>query len=327
MSFFKKLVDTFTSNESKYNTARSQYIANSLNSIAELDLTDFPKGGKSRPIIISNISPLHLLSNNTSLDLIKTIELFYLYALGHTNENVREWYEIHLSRIFDLIKDKDNSFEIQKNEFINISKQTAKYIDKINSDNEINIYDASVVVSHDSDFSENGKYNSLFKAFYLFQGFSLLVGLPTFYNVIEIVEGFLIENNSSKFKKFADFSNSKILTEIINKNIELGILSKKEIEEINKRIYRNFHDIGFTTKSFIDWLILVLIYDGKTIDEATNILANLTFKLNESNKDWERIVNIYMIYSDFTSINPLERGKVIIEFMNIITNLVYYRVE
>jgi hypothetical protein len=327
MSFFKKLVDTFTTNESRYNAERSRYIVKTLNSIAEIDPTTFPEGGKFRPVFIASLSPLHTLSNISSLDLRKTIQLFYLYALGHTNKDIRDYYDIHLSRIYDSIKSKDDSFSLSKNQFLDLAKQTAKYIDKIIEVGDISYYDAAVVVSHDLNFDEHGKYDSLFNSFYLFQGFALLVALPSFDNVMKIVDEFLAENNSREFKKFTDLSNIKLVNKINEKNIELGILNKKDIDVLNERINMQVIQSGFTAKFLIEWLILVFIYEGKSFEEANKMSKILITKLNDSDKDWEKISNIYLLYSNFLSIHEFERGKVLIEFVKNMAGLAYYRAE
>jgi hypothetical protein len=325
MSFFKKLVNTFTSNESRYNAERSRYIAKTLNSVAEIDLSTFPKGGIPRPVSIAQLSPIHILSNNICIDLRKTIQLFYLYAMGHKNKDVRDWYDIHLSRIYDTIKSKDESFIISKDKFLDIAVQTATYIDKIVEVGEINFYDASVVISHDSNFEEHGKFDSLFHAFYLFQGFAILIGLPAFENMITITEGVLNSYNLKEFKKFSDLSKTKLVKKIIDKNIELEILSTEEIENLTDRINMDVNQSEFSVKFYIEWLILVFIYEGKSFEEAISIIRILVAKLNDSNKDWEMIIKIYLLHSNFLSTHELERGKILIEFMNNLTALAYHR--
>jgi len=308
MSFFKKLSDSFTTNETRFTDARSAYLRNQFNKMDQIELSTFPDGLKSRPFSLPLKSPLHKLSlvkEINLLDVILHIVLFDLFYFG-VDKN-QSYVKQNNIRMFQNLKAKYPYIQIDPTEFNQIIFDSRIFFRGVR-ENLSSLPSSSSLFIPGLPYEKKGELDNLFKAIYLLMGFTAFIGAPVLAKFHELVNSFFIEQNSTSFKSFDDFSNASLLLDIREKNLHLNIIPADEINRIQYFLTKDsLYNENFNFSTFVDWFILVLIYNGQPIEIAEKNISDLRLKLTELSADWNEIGKIQMICSEFNNLDSSDR--------------------
>jgi hypothetical protein len=326
MNFFKKLAESFISNESKFHDAKSQFLVSSLNSLSNFNLIEFPSGGSGRPMSFPEESPLHPISNSTTINIPKLLELVVLYMqTRNEGANVKALMNKNLCRIYEEIIGIEIDFKLNELEFIQMFEDCYLFMSVMNRNNDFLVSIDSLYVKELS-YDEPGKYDNYFRFFNVFIGYSLFSGSHILSFISDEVEKLLKENQSKKFKSFDDFANFSLVNEIYQKNKQLGLINNGKLESLQESILNiTCNQDSFTIYNYLEWLKLVLLYEGQTIEAANEKIEKLCLSISSFNSDWEKGSKIAMIFSDFSNFKPEERMSIIVEVIKVIYSITYYR--
>lgn len=318
MSLFKKITDVFTTDEDRFRSARLNCFINHFNSLDRYEINNFPEQLISRPISLSKNSPLYKLSLIEEINLYDVILHIVILDIFHEliSANSRTYITEKNLRMFQNIKSINNHIKIESHEFDEIIEDCRKYLRKFRENNAVFPSSATLFIPG-FKYEDKVTNNNLFKSVFILMGFKALICFPLFEKFHESIDSFFKEQNSNSFKNYFDLSNTNLLKDIFEKNLKDNIIPKQEIDRIHKFIWEPIaHDANYST--FLDFFLLVLIYNGQTLQTSQKNIADLRNKLDEISRDWNEILIINMRSSNFNKMrNSDSVGYLAMETKNI----------
>jgi hypothetical protein len=325
MSFFKKLSESFTSNETRFTNARTKFLVGKLNNMANLNITTFPNGLQGKSFKIPPEIPLSKLSIYSSINLPELIEQFVYFGLLYKEDGVKDYVKKNVQRLHSEIKSSNNLFNINEEEIFEIFVHSALLFRHLMEKEQV-VLSSRLLYDSSLTFETEGKYDNVFRTFYLIVGYFSFVAMPILGKCQEEIESFLKEQKSNSFKSFSDFSNVNLLKKIYEKNVSLGLIERERLNVMHNTILNvGIDSDNFRLESYIEWLMLVFLYNGKSLEIANENIAALNNRLSTISENWAEIGRIGMIVADFENISWMKRLDLLTKTMISIYKLHYLR--
>jgi hypothetical protein len=325
MSFFKKITDAFTSNETRFTDARTRFLVGKLNNMANLSITIFPNGLEGKSSKIPSEIPLSKLSIYSEINLPELVEQFVYFGILYKEDGVKSWVKENVLRLHSEIKSSTTSFNITSEELFEIFEHSALMFRHLIEKEQV-VPSSGLLYDQSLTFETEDKYDNVFRTFYLLVGYFSFVAMPIFGKCQEEIESFLKEQKSNSFKSFSDFSNGNLLKSIYEKNVSLGLIEKEDLNIMHNTILNVGTDSdNFRIESYIEWLRLVFLYNGNSLEGANENIRKLYNRLNDISENWAEIGRIAMIVADFENISWMKRFEVLPKTMISIYKLHYKR--
>jgi hypothetical protein len=307
MSFFKKIADAFTSNESRFNTAFDKYLVSKLNNMAVVSITDFPKELEFKFHDIPNDMSLAKLKEYTCINLPELIEQIVCYGILFEVNTIEDYVKENVFRFHSDIKSIDDSFRYTKEQFFEIIQESARLFNQLYHSQ--NVLPSKGSLYNDSmNFEQDGKYDNIFKAFDLLLGHVSFISLAVFERSLEVISKFISQENLRNFKRFEDFSNLNLLKSIYDENLQKGLIPSDELNLLQNSILKlGVDSTEFTFEIYIDWLLLALVSNGCSIELAREKVANLKGELTKISDSWKENCKLVYIVSEFNSLPWIKR--------------------
>lgn len=309
MSFFNKLNDLFTSNETRFTNARTKFLVGKLNNMGDLSISTFPDGLKGKTCKIPSEFPLSKLSTYPNINLPELVEQFVYFGLLYKEDGVKDWVKENVQRFHTEVKSNTPSFEMSFEEMFEIFEHSALIYKHILKQEPV-ITSIGLLYDNSLTYEKEGKYDSIFRSFYMIIGYFSFVATPIFAKCQEEIESFLKEQKSNSFKSFSDFSNVNLLKKIYEKNLSLGLIEREKLNILNNTISNvGFDSENFRLETYIEWIKLVFLYNGNSLEIANESIRILYSRLNEISENWAEIGRIGMIVADFGNISYISWEK------------------
>ncbi|MBM3455992.1 MAG: hypothetical protein FJX80_12755 [Bacteroidetes bacterium] len=326
MSFFKKLTDSFTSNETRFTSAMTKFLVGKLNDMGTLSITTFPNGLKGKSCKIPSEIPLSKLSTYPNINLPELVEQFVYFGLLYKADGVKGWVKENVQRFHTEVKSNNPSLNISVEEMFEIFEHYALMFKHLLEKEQV-IPSSGLLYDNSLTFESEGKYDNIFRTFYLLVGYFSFVAMPIFGKCQEEIESFLKEQKSNSFKSFSDFSHGNLLKNIYEKNVSLGLIEREKLNIMHNTILNIGTDSdNFSLEAYIEWLKLVFIYNGNSLEIANERIGILNNRLNEISENWAEIGRIGMIVSDFDNISWMKRFELLPKTMISIYKLHYQKI-
>jgi len=325
MSFFKKIADAFTSNESRFNTAFDKYLVSKLNNMAVVSITDFPKELEFKFHDIPNDMSLAKLKEYTCINLPELIEQIVCYGILFEVNTIEDYVKENVFRFHSDIKTIDDSFKYTKEQFFEIIQESAKLFNQLYHSQDV-LPSKGSLYNDSMNFEQEGKYDNIFKAFDLLLGHVSFISMAVFERSLEVISKFISQENSRNFKSFDDFSNLNLLKSIYNENLQKGQIPPDELNMLQNSILKLGVDSAeFTFEIYVDWLLLVLVSNGCSIELAREKIVNLKLELIKISDSWKENCKLVFIVSEFNTLPWIKRFGLMPETMISIYKLHYKR--
>jgi hypothetical protein len=354
---FAAIMESLKSDQSKFEDLSVGFLVDKLNEWFEdgWNITDFPNGLKGKKLklsstfldnfpkklIISDVPALKKISDNSELNLTELIEKLVYFSLAQLDQK-DDWKEMFVeksSKSQSQLEDSNRSFLISQDEWLDIFTEFSGYFNQVVLTEDSVVPDISVLCHKDFlNIGEEGISNA-FRTYCLMIGHYLLFGCWITLDIEDEINSFLKKHapekdarNSGWFSSWkapkylyslSDISNETLFSDIIDKNIRSGFLSKKQIDNLIDKLGISSYEKEFDYRNMIDFLVLVLIHNGQTLSQAEKNISLLSEELNNAYPNWHAHYKLTAITIDFSSYPWLIRLRMLAIVKKLAINLLY----
>jgi hypothetical protein len=323
MSFFKKILSSFESNEEKFKKAMKKHLIGSLNNLKGLNFTKFPVNINGISTELSKENNLNVLAENKSINFLEVIKFIVYRAEMMHNSDSNSYFRDLINEQYDLIISNDSSFKISKEEFSNILEIESSKYHSLLSQKDI-IFSYSLLYDSECNYENLEQYYGLFTSYYLITGYFANVIAHSAFILLDEINDFFTSCNLKEFKSLDCFENADLVKRIYDKNLKIGLFEENQLNKLQNNILKGSNKFGsLDVGSMVDWFTFVLIYEGFDKPTSENLIINLKEKLSKKNSKWVLQLNYFMMYNKITSLNYTERVELMTDLVGLIYTIHY----